>query len=139
MSRKSTDYIIIHCTATRPSQNIGFEEEKDKQLIKCLPGETKDFLISSFLWDEFLNKFRRTLLVRKQSHILTSGSRKLYTWNDVEYRDFIYFLLQNLEPLRYKKREHIHEEFDDVNEIFFVERGKVVIGYDLNKTNKYCL
>ena len=26
MSRKTTDYIIIHCTATRPSQDIGFEE-----------------------------------------------------------------------------------------------------------------
>ena len=26
MSRKTTDYIIIHCTATKPSQDIGFEE-----------------------------------------------------------------------------------------------------------------
>ena len=24
--RKTTDYIIIHCSATRPSQDIGFEE-----------------------------------------------------------------------------------------------------------------
>ena len=26
MSRKSTDYIIIHCTATRPSQDIGLKK-----------------------------------------------------------------------------------------------------------------
>ena len=26
MSRKSTDYFIIHCTATKPSMDIGFEE-----------------------------------------------------------------------------------------------------------------
>ena len=26
MPRLATDYIIIHCTATRPSQDIGFEE-----------------------------------------------------------------------------------------------------------------
>ena len=26
MSRKSTDYFIIHCSATKPSMDIGFEE-----------------------------------------------------------------------------------------------------------------
>ena len=26
MSRKSTDYLIIHCSATKPSMDIGFEE-----------------------------------------------------------------------------------------------------------------
>ena len=48
-------------------------------------------------------------------------------------------MLQHLEPLKFIKKEHIHQEFDDVDEIYFVERGKVVIGYDINKTKKYCL
>ena len=26
MSRKTTDYFIIHCSATKPSMDIGFEE-----------------------------------------------------------------------------------------------------------------
>ena len=42
-------------------KNVGFAEEDDIQLIECLPGHTKDFLISSYLWDEFLFKFRTTL------------------------------------------------------------------------------
>ena len=41
--------------------------------------------------------------------------------------------------MRYDKKQHLHEEFDDVNEIFFVDSGKIVIGYDINKTKKYCL
>ena len=48
-------------------------------------------------------------------------------------------ILNNLEPLQYNKKQHILEEFDDVNEILFVSSGKVVIGYDINRTKKYCL
>ena len=39
MSRKSTDYFIIHCTATKPSMDIGFEEvnrwHRERGFLSC--------------------------------------------------------------------------------------------------------
>ena len=39
MSRKSTDYFIIHCSATKPSMDIGFEEinrwHKERGWLQC--------------------------------------------------------------------------------------------------------
>ena len=49
------------------------------------------------------------------------------------------FVLFNLEPINYSRKTHILEEFDDVNQIVFVDHGKIVVGYDINKTKKYCL
>ena len=45
MSRKSTDYIIIHCTATKPSQNIGFEEVNFWHLARGWMGCGYHFII----------------------------------------------------------------------------------------------
>ena len=39
MSRKSTDYFIIHCTATKPSMDIGYEEinrwHRERGFLSC--------------------------------------------------------------------------------------------------------
>ena len=45
MSRKTTDYIIIHCTATKPSQNIGFEEVNFWHLARGWMGCGYHFII----------------------------------------------------------------------------------------------
>ena len=47
MSRKSTDYIIIHCTATRPSQDIGFEEVNNWHRARGWIGCGYHFIIRS--------------------------------------------------------------------------------------------
>ena len=45
MSRKTTDYIIMHCTATKPSQNIGFEEVNFWHLARGWMGCGYHFII----------------------------------------------------------------------------------------------
>ena len=44
-----------------------------------------------------------------------------------------------LEPVYIKKRHIILDEFDESMEAIFVMQGQVVIGYEINKSKKYCL
>ena len=42
-------------------------------------------------------------------------------------------LFRNLEPRFEEKDEILYNELDEVNEIFFMERGMVNIGFELNR------
>ena len=60
-------------------------------------------------------------------------NRKFYTWDDTEYRDFMLYILLNLEPIRYEKNTLLVNELDEFNEIKFITKGQVIIGYEINK------
>jgi hypothetical protein len=44
-----------------------------------------------------------------------------------------------LEPFREKGYTVLKEELDEFNEIMYVNKGKVVIGYEVNKEKRYCI
>jgi hypothetical protein len=44
-----------------------------------------------------------------------------------------------LEPRYEKKHTIVYDELDEFNEIIFVNKGKVLIGYEINKQKRYCL
>ena len=46
-------------------------------------------------------------------------------------------ILRSLEPRKFKPREIIYLELDEVNEILFIEGGEYNIGYEVNKTEKF--
>jgi len=62
-----------------------------------------------------------------------------YTWNDVQYQNFMIEILKSLEPRIFAPREIIYVELDEVNEILFIESGEYDIGYEVNKTEKFKL
>lgn len=51
----------------------------------------------------------------------------------------MYQLIQNLEPFCEKRNTVLKEELDEFNEIMFVNKGRVVIGYEINKEKRYCI
>jgi hypothetical protein len=51
----------------------------------------------------------------------------------------MYQLIQYLEPFREKGKTVLKEELDEFNEIMFVNKGKVMIGYEINKEKRYCI
>lgn len=51
----------------------------------------------------------------------------------------MYELITKLEPFREKKGTKLKQELDEFNEIMFVNKGKVVIGYEINKEKRYCI
>lgn len=65
--------------------------------------------------------------------------KEYYTWEDTEYRDFMMELLTKLEPRFENAGSILFEELDEINEIFFVSKGQVDIGYELNKTKKFVI
>ena len=48
-------------------------------------------------------------------------------------------ILTHLEPFREGKKAILINEFDEFNTIQFVLKGKLLIGFELNKVNRYCL
>ena len=56
-----------------------------------------------------------------------------YTWVDDVYRDFMITLITRLEP-RYENRKTIlGNELEEFNEVTFICRGKIAIGFEINK------
>ena len=48
-------------------------------------------------------------------------------------------LLMQLEPRFEEKKTILVDELDEVNEITFVKKGCVALGFDFNKEKKYCI
>ena len=66
-------------------------------------------------------------------------NKTFYTWNDMEYRDFMIGVLMNLEPITYAKNTVLINELDEFSEITFINKGIVMIGYEINKEKRYCI
>lgn len=66
-------------------------------------------------------------------------NKDFYTWNDLEYRDFMIGVLMNLEPITYAKNTVLINELDEFSEITFINKGIVMIGYEINKEKRYCI
>ena len=42
-------------------------------------------------------------------------------------------VLRNLEPVRHNAGENIQNELDEFSEILFIQKGIVLLGYEINK------
>ena len=79
---------------------------------------------------------KRTLSIFDQEQLY---NKNFYTWGDMEYRDFMIGVLMNLEPIKYHKNMILINELDEFSEITFINKGIVMIGYELNKEKRYCI
>ena len=55
----------------------------------------------------------------------------------MNYRDFMISLLQGLEPRFEEKGSLLFDELQEISEIVFIIRGKVDVGYELNKNKRF--
>lgn len=62
-----------------------------------------------------------------------------YTWNDFEYRNFMMSILKNLKPRQERAGVILFDENEEVNELVFISRGEVDVGYTINIDVKYVL
>ena len=69
----------------------------------------------------------------------STNQRIFYNWLDPAYRDFMMQLLRVLEPRTEKRGAILNDEHEEVTEILFVEKGQVVVGYEIAKQKKYCI
>jgi len=117
---------------------IDDDDEKDK--LTQLPVHVQDKLMTNYLFAEFLNIFTDFFKVSKGKAMLGANKiRSFYTWNDEIYRDFMINLLLNLEPYMENKNVQIIKELEEFSQIIFIQKGKVAVGFEINRQKSYCL
>jgi hypothetical protein len=101
-------------------------------------------IYSDFLFKTFIKNFKKFFdfpkeNINKDDAVRVRIDYSFYTWNDVQYQNFMIDILKSLEPRIFSQREVIYVELDEVNEILFIEQGEYDIGYEVNKTEKFKL
>lgn len=48
-------------------------------------------------------------------------------------------ILMSLEPRHESKRTVLADELDEFNEVTFVQKGQIVVGYEINNQKRYCI
>ena len=60
-------------------------------------------------------------------------------WDDQCYRDFMIHLLENLEPRTEPSGTILYKTIEEVEGIFFIEKGSVDIGFEINRDTKFII
>lgn len=125
---------------------MALDDQVELDMLEQIPDGVVDTLFCSYLFNSFTQKFSNFFMIEKMKSSslsvfdLTHAQHKsFYTWKDTEYRDFMIGVLQNLEPIHYQKNTVLINELDEFSEITFVNKGIVMIGYELNKEKRYCI
>ena len=103
-------------------------------LMDQLPKDVQRKIYSNFLFRNFLDCFQSFFsLPNHQSPHRFS----YFTWNDVPYQNFMVFIMQNLEPIKYEPGQIIFYELDCVDTVQFFMQGEIDIGYEVNRQIRY--
>ena len=111
---------------------------QNKEIFDQLPEEVQSSLYTNFLFKDFMMKFSGFFRLSPH-HSFYGVGRGYYTWTYQPYRYFMMELVNLLEPRQEKKYVSMVEELDEINEIIFVMKGTVVVGYEINKQKRYCI
>lgn len=64
---------------------------------------------------------------------------RYYTFEDEVYLNFMVQWIDNLEPRLLPKGTIIADEIEELNEMYFIMKGRAAVGFEVNKVKKYCL
>lgn len=107
-------------------KNQAVSNEEDIKLLEQLPTDVRRKIYSDFLFKTFIKNFKKFFDFPKENPNKDDAVRvridySFYTWNDVQYQNFMIDILKSLEPRIFSQREVIYVELDEVNEILFIE------------------
>lgn len=98
-----------------------------------------------FLFGEFNRSFLVFFRIPNEKSIFMNSRSELeklngyFTWKDQVYQEFMRNILRSIEPKFDKKYTILVDELDDFDEVTFVQKGTIVIGYEINKLKTFCL
>lgn len=125
---------------------MAIDDDYELSMLSQLPDVVVNKLFCSYLFNSFTQKFSNFFMIEKMRKSTLSVfdknpiyNKNFYTWNDMEYRDFMIGVLMNLEPISYAKNTVLINELDEFSEITFINKGIVMIGYEINKEKRYCI
>lgn len=56
-----------------------------------------------------------------------------YEWDDWHYQEFMMRILRTLEARFFRSKKLICKELEESLEMYFIQRGKFNVGYEINK------
>ena len=104
-----------------------------------MPDIQLDHLYIGFFYVGFMNIFSGYFRIDRNFNPLFSGTKDYYTWKDNDFREFMHYILSELEPFEESRRTILIEELEEFHVISFVHKGTVLVGYEFNKQKRYCL
>lgn len=121
-------------------RNSSLDDPEELEVFYQLPFECRDQIYFKFLFQDFLKKFKLFFCVEKNiSFKMNYVEKQFLTWQERTFSEFTVNLLTKLEPRFEAKKTIIFDELDDVQEIIFVMKGSVVVGYEINRVKKFSL
>ena len=110
--------------------NQPLEDPENKEYFLMLPIKVQTTLFRKYYFPHFLEVFKDNFRIK-------NPQGQNYTWKDVIYRDFMMQFLRDLDPWHVHSESIIFDELDDINEVIFIRKGIVEIGYEMNKKKKF--
>lgn len=117
-----------------------------------LPQNVQTSLNIHFLHQNFIVKFRDFFRLKRplgvspisdakkmnlRVKVKTEPIKKLFfDWTDLDYRKFMLQLCSLIEPRFEPMDTYLLDEFDEAQEILFVNKGKIAIGFYINKSKQ---
>ena len=116
-------------------------------MMMQLPHDVLDKLLSGYLFNYFLTDFSPFLKITKSVIEFDSCNqigeqkqiRNYYTWADEDYRNYMIDLLMSLEPMIVPALNHMVNILEEPSQISFINKGKVLVGYEVNNQKYYCI
>lgn len=111
-------------------------------VMKRLPFEIQDEILTGFLYWEFLTTFMIFFKIKKPINDKMRKTPSLFskinyhvyfTWMDKPYQRFMQSILFSLEPIRYEQWHVIHYETDEPGQVTFIQKGTIKIGFEFMK------
>ena len=96
----------------------------------------QDKIFYKFLFSEFLQDFKKFFSFEKKEYGI---KHNYYSWEDQAYRNFMFDTLRSLEPRHEESKTILFNELDDFPEITFFNKGKVDIGFEINRKKFFVL
>lgn len=117
--------------------------EEDMKMFDQIPDDVQERLYG-FLFNDFLKKFTiffrfQKIQDKSEQNLASFKDKSYYNWKDLPYQFFMIQMLQLLEPRHEVKGQTIIEELNEVNEIIFMTKGKIGVGYEINKSKRLVL
>lgn len=118
-------------------RNMALIDESEMRLFLTLPISVQNSLYLDFLYTDFIDLFQHSYFKFQKN--LSSKQLQFYSWDDQIYRQMMIDILSKLEPRKEPAFSVIFQTIEEVQEIFFIMKGSIEIGFEVSRKPKYVL
>ena len=108
---------------------------KQENFIEQCPDSVQNDFHTDYLFQEFLSCYRTSFDLTKTRYGKYKYSR--YTFEDSNYRTFMFAIFCSLEPIRFEANQILFDELDEFSYIAYILNNSYQIGFSINKEHYF--